>query len=164
MTSLYIISEDFRFLLQQYDEALSEEERVEIERQLNLIQGEKENKFDNSCAYIKNLDGFITMLESEIAQLTAKKKSLENKQAGFKRYLASCCLKGEKWTNGLHSIGWRKSEAVEIPDEEKVPIQFKQIKTEIVCNKKAIKEHIEENPNEPIDWAFIKKSNNIQIK
>ena len=78
--------------------------------------------------------------------------------------LAKSCIElGFEKIEGMHAaISFRKSEKVVIDDLEKLPYEFKTLKTTVSADKKKLKEAIKNG--EIIDGAHIEENKNLQIK
>lgn len=68
----------------------------------------------------------------------------------------------DKLETNLYKISYRKSESVEIINEEMIPQEFMKEKTTIAPDKTAIKEALKNWSEVP--GATIKINNNLQIK
>ncbi|MDR3169641.1 MAG: siphovirus Gp157 family protein [Candidatus Peribacteria bacterium] len=90
-------------------------------------------------------------MEEEMKRLKELKESRENKiEKGKERisYLLQQA-KIEKMNTEFNKLSFRSSESVEILDEDKIPEQFRKIKTEIKPDKTAIKEAIKAGKTVP---------------
>lgn len=113
---------------------------------------------------INLLKSFLPWMEEEMKRLKELKESRENKiEKGKERisYLLQQA-KIEKMNTEFNKLSFRSSESVEILDEDKIPEQFRKIKTEIKPDKTAIKEAIKAGKTVP--WATIVEKQNLQIK
>lgn len=87
---------------------------------LNTTLNEKR---ENIALYIKNLVAEAKAIDDEIKSLTARKKSLNNKVAWLKLYLSSD-LNGNKFETAKVVVSFRKSKAIEINPDAKIPNEF----------------------------------------
>lgn len=159
-TPLYELTsaaKNYIYLTMSEDEDL----RRTAEDGLLAIREVIDDKVADCCAAVKNLRATSAVLAAEIERLTAKKKFVEERLEWLEHYVG-LCLDGQKWSNGIHTIGWRKSEAVEIPDIDLVPLQYKRSKTEWIPDKKAIALDLKNGAT--LSWARLQARNNIQIK
>jgi hypothetical protein len=69
---------------------------------------------------------------------------------------------GERYSAGRVELAWRKSEAVEITDEFKVPDQFIKIEQVSKIDKLAIKENIK--AGEEVPGAVLVTRQNLTVK
>ena len=169
-------------------ECLSEEE---LKKKLDEIEMELSEKIENIGRYIKNLESDVESFKVEQKKLMTRRKTVENKLEGLKKYLDSFlklqCTKEDgiidldklrKVSKNLSTptcaISYRKSEKVEVNDLSKVPdtcIKPRVIKEEDVV-KDSVKEYInkyieehksEDNPNPENDIDFAKLVTNINM-
>lgn len=82
------------------------------------LQMQREEKLENMALWYKDLCAEVTALETEIANLTERKKAAENKAESLKRYLDTL-LAGEKFKTARCDVSFRKSTAVKIEDEKR---------------------------------------------
>jgi hypothetical protein len=131
---------------------------IDFEKLQSLTMA-KEEKIENVIKYYLDLTGDIDKFASEIKSLTAKKKTLTNKQDSIKRWLDSL-HQGTKAEYGTHSISYRKSkkvvgEDVELLPEECIKVEKTAVATEV---KKLLEAGVE------IEGWQIVENQNIQIK
>lgn len=123
----------------------------------------KDEKLANCVGYIKNLKALQYAIDEEAKTLKTKSASLDNKIESLERYI-SFFVGGDKWTNGVHSISFRKSESVDITDETIVPAEFKEVVTTEKISKTKIKDFLKLNPENKVEGVVLVVKNNIQIK
>lgn len=160
--SLYQLSKEFQDFSAIYEMADTEEEMQEALLTLQGLNTAIGEKLSNCCGYLKGLKAFEDVLDSEIERLTKKREVLRKKQEGFKAYMQSILIAGEKWTDGRHSIAWRASESVEITDEALIPEQYLRQKVTVVPDKIEIKNHLKIGATIP--GATLKQTQNLNIK
>ena len=90
-------------------------EVIDLEK-LSLLKMERSEKIRNIALWIKNLKADAKALKEEKEAFYKRQKVAENKAAQLESYLANV-LDGEKVKETEFSIGWRKSKAVTITDE-----------------------------------------------
>lgn len=78
---------------------------------------QREEKIDNTGAYIKNLRAEAAAIKEEIAALKARKLAAENRAERLARYLADY-LGGEPFRSGKLAISYRRSTALKVEDED----------------------------------------------
>lgn len=126
------------------------------------LQLERKDKI-NGCIYaIQKREDKIELAKKEIDRLKTLIKICENQDERIRNYLLSNIDVGEKIDLGLHSIGWRKSEAVEIENEEDIPKEFMTEKTTYTPNKTKIKEAIKGGTE--VKGCKLVERQNLQIK
>lgn len=123
----------------------------------------KDDKIANCIGYLKNLRALQNAVDEEVKIQKAKSASLENKIESLEKYIGYF-VGDDKWTNGVHSVSWRKSESVEITDEEMIPDTFKEVVIVRKVSKTHIKNFLKENHQNTVEGAVLKINNNIQIK
>lgn len=124
-----------------------------LNEQLNI-------KRENIALYIKNLVADSKAIDEEIKNLTARKKSINNKVDWLKQYLAND-LQGNKFETAKVVVSFRKSKSVEINPDAEIPNEFliqQQPKPDKAGLKKAIQAGV------VINGVSIVEKSNISIK
>lgn len=134
-------------------------EIIDIER-LEELQLARDEKIENVCLWIKNLNAEADALKAEKLEFANRQKTAENKVESLKRYVNEA-LGGEKFVTTKVKVSYRKSEKVEIEDVSKIPNEYLILKEPDV-DKKAVKQAIKQG--EIIEGAYITENLNIQIK
>lgn len=126
----------------------------------------------------KELDGYMNWLSRsrqtnkiQLDWLLIEKERIENLIKTFQNiiertdrrmaYLMTQLSK-EKYDTSLYKLSFRKSESVEITNEELLPKDYITVKTVEQPNKTAIKEALKNWVDVP--WASIKVNQNLQVK
>ena len=125
--------------------------------ELNMVLTDKR---ENVALYIKNLSAEAKAIDEEAKNLTNRKRVLNNKVEGLKKYLADN-LEGHKFETAKVVVSFRKSEQLEINSIEHIPTEYlisQEPKIDKVALKKSIKQGIE------INGVQIITKQNIQIK
>lgn len=142
-------------------------EIVDVDK-LSELQMEREQKLEGVALWVKNLNAEAEAYKAEKDAFAEREKAAKNKAESLKKWLAYT-LNGEKMSTQKVAISFRKSESVEIEDEERV-ITFAQkngrddlltYKAPTV-NKSAIKAVIK--TGKKIPGAVLIEKQNIQIK
>lgn len=131
---------------------------------LEGIEGEIEDKADNYAKVIRNIEGDIQKVKSEIERLTAKKQTMENNVRRIKESLqASMVATGKtKFKTQLFSFGIQKNPAsVQLKEGVEVPVQFYK-QPEPVLDKTALKNYLKENGAQ--DYAELVQTESLRIK
>ena len=128
MSSLYQINEQVDSIMAKiqsaFDEStgeiIDEELYTNSQKQLDNLEIAQNDKIENIACYIKNLHSDVFAIENEIKTLSQRKKVKENQLKRIKEYLANFLkLKDiKKIETPKAVISFRKSEALEITDEE----------------------------------------------
>ena len=178
--SLFEIADDMMVLL-EYSVDPDSGEIIEDEEEFNKlydsIQVDLQTKLDNTNCLQKMLSGEIDVIDKELKRLTAEKKARERKIEWLKNrvdfFVKSQFTneEGKVDTEGLnkyklnlpHSkISYRKSESVEIINQDLIPSKYINKKVEEKPDKVAIKEAIKNGKD--ISGAKMVTNYNIQIK
>lgn len=125
--------------------------------ELNMVLTDKR---ENVALYIKNLSAEAKAIDEEAKNLTNRKRVLNNKVEGLKKYLADN-LEGHKFETAKVVVSFRKSEQLEINSIEHIPTEYlisQEPKIDKVALKKSIKQGV------VINGVQIITKQNIQIK
>lgn len=141
-------------------------EVIDSER-LDELNMERSKKLESVALWVKNLESDVEAYKAEMESFATRRKAAERKIEGLKMYLANA-LGGEKFSTAKCAVSFRKSEAVDIPNEndfrswaislhpEMLTIQEPKInKTEV---KRALKDGMD------IPCAVLVERQNISIK
>lgn len=126
--------------LELYEALTSEDEatRKQAEDELLALGEVRDEKLAGCCAHLKNLIAEANLVRGEAKRLQERAKDCEARAERFQKYIESCLPdKTERWTNGLHSISWRRCPpSVLVLDEKKVPAAYLREKVEYSVDKK----------------------------
>ena len=125
--------------------------------ELNMVLTDKQ---ENVALYIKNLSAEAKAIDEEAKNLTNRKRVLNNKVEGLKKYLADN-LEGHKFETAKVVVSFRKSEQLEINSIEHIPTEYL-ISQEPKIDKVALKKSIKQGA--VINGVQIITKQNIQIK
>lgn len=125
--------------------------------ELNMVLTDKR---ENVVLYIKNLSAEAKAIDEEAKNLTNRKRVLNNKVEGLKKYLADN-LEGHKFETAKVVVSFRKSEQLEINSIEHIPTEYL-ISQEPKIDKVALKKSIKQGA--VINGVQIITKQNIQIK
>ena len=129
---------------------------------LDALQMEKWQKVDNICRFIKNLESDARQYKEEIDRLKGRADAAAKKADSLKGYLLSHLEAGKKADVPSAQIRWRKSVAVSITDESKLPKAFLKEIVEVKPDKTAIKDHLKKG--EDVPGACLEERQNLSIK
>lgn len=93
------------------------------EEKLRALQMEKNEKIASMARWVKDLRVESEALKEEIARLTARKKSAENKQERLKAIIMDE-LGGKKFKDETVSIYYGSSQSLSIDENTDVPVQY----------------------------------------
>jgi len=136
----------------------------EIEQALVINQDELKEKALNYAYVIRTFEDDVTAIENEIKRLRALKEAKTNSIERLRESISTAMnIYGiEKVESPLLKLSFRKSEAVEITNEEVLPMSFKTEKVTYTPNKVKIKEAIKNG--ETVFGAILQINSNLQIK
>ena len=136
----------------------------EIEQALVINQDELKEKALNYAYVIRTFEDDVTTIENEIKRLRALKEAKTNSIERLRESISTAMnIYGiEKVESPLLKLSFRKSEAVEITNEEVLPMSFKTEKVTYTPNKVKIKEAIKNG--ETVFGAILQINYNLQIK
>lgn len=137
MASLYEID---RSILECVD--MDTGELIDPER-LEGLYMERSQKIENIVLWIKNLQSDALAFKAEKEAFDKREKAATAKAESLKRYLAQA-LQGEKFSTDKCAVSFRRSEQVEILDENALPEEFKVKAIVFRPNKTAIKAALKE--------------------
>ena len=172
MARLFDLKAEYLALLNTLEEGMEDIPEEVIMDTIEAVQGELEDKAVSIAVMVKDLTADVQAFKTEEQNLATRRRRLEKSIESLKFYVAK-----ELTDAGISKIkddpraqiSFRKSESVEIPDEQEFidwaecfnRPDFLNVKTTIdkVALKKSIKESGLECP-----FAQIVEKNNIQIK
>lgn len=138
--TLYDIAKEIEFFNYQFDEETGEFLNAE---ELDNLKMNFNDKVENVCLFIKNLESMSDMMDAEITALKARKDAKDNKANRLKEYL-KYCLKGETFETPRCSVTYRKSTETIIPDDlSNLPPAYVTEVTTLKADKKAIAKAID---------------------
>lgn len=95
----------------------------EIKRRLDALEFAADEKLTHYWRSLKNWSAQAEAIEAEEKRLRARRHTLENRVASLKAYVGEALGAGNKWKapDGVAAFSWRKSEAVKIENEDRIP-------------------------------------------
>lgn len=156
--NLYEIKKELEeAILNSVDIETGEITNPELLDRLNMALNEKR---ENIALYIKNLTCDSKAIDEEIKNLTARKRSINNKIDWLKQYLADD-LQGSKFETSKVVVSFRKSKSVDIQPNAEIPNEFL-IQQEPKPDKASLKKAIQSGA--VINGVSIVEKQNISIK
>jgi hypothetical protein len=150
-------------IMQELELALTPDENGEItQEQLDLFEGlelAKNEKIENIACWIKNLRADADAIKAEEKSLADRRRAKENhadRLAGF----LSQILQGDKFESARCKVSFRKSEQIEIINEDNIPAQYFKITKTVM--KSELKQAVTNGLYS--DGAKLTIHQNIQIK
>lgn len=160
--SLYQITNAFPMLMEQ--EEITPELKEQLEKELTELLKQKSQ---NIIGYYRNNELTIQAMKEEEKRISEMRKSLENRNENFKKYVKECMENAgfTKIETTLGSLSIAKSPiSVEISNEDEVPSEYK---TEVVTtkiDKKAIADNFKATGEVPNGIIVHTENTNLRIK
>lgn len=155
MPSLYEIDQGILGCIDQETGELIDPERLEN------LQMERNQKIENIALWIKNLQADALAYKAEKEAFAEREKAAANKAEQLKAYLARA-LAGQKFSTAKCAVSFRKSEKVEVLDEQKIPRAYMVETVTYNPDKTLIKEVLKDG--QEISGCRLVKALNTQIK
>ena len=162
MKNLYELTNNFMKLQQLIEDG--EFTAEDIADTIEMIEEDIETKAENYSLVMANLQTLIDGCDREATRLLDRKKSIQNGIDGLKLNLAnSMQVTGKtKFKTEHFNFSFRKSESVEITDQNLIPADYIKIKTTETADKTALKKAIKAGVK--IYGVQINERQNLQIK
>lgn len=156
-------------ITKQYQEAVNmvDEDWVITDEGLEIISQSElslKDKTQNICHIINEFENKSDVIKKEIERLNNFQKTINNNNNRLRKYLQLNMENSwiTKIETDLYKISFRKSEVVEIYDENNLPSEYLKTKTTITPDKTALKKALKEWL--VIDGVTLVWKNNLQIK
>ena len=159
MKSLYELDAEIDAIWHMIDASESDEIPEDLDKQLEELELEKEQKLENICKWRANLLGDIDAFKLEEKRIAEQRKSKERLAEKLKDILGNQLGEGNKGSFGTFSLSWRKSQRVVVTDESLVPDDYAVYKRDI--NKTELKKALASGE---VPGAEIETAMNLQIK
>lgn len=156
--TLYEIRQDFENCIDLETGEIDEQKWSELE-------GEWTEKVENVALYVKNQRMLVAGMTEEKKNLEDRIKSVQNQIDGLNQFLYRAIVEmggADKFETPKAKVTFRKSESVDIVNEDMIPARFMDFKTVRKPLKKEIKEAIKNG--EEVDGATISVKYNTQVK
>ena len=160
--SLYQITNAFPMLMAE--EEITEENKLIIEQELTKLL---QVKSQNIIGYYKNNELTISAMKEEEKRLAEARKTLENRNERFKKYVKECMENAgfTKIETALGSLSIAKSPiSVEVTNEAEIPDEFKVEVISTKIDKNLIKENFKETGEIPNGVIINTENTNLRIK
>ena len=141
-------------------------EVIDVEK-LAELQLAREAKVEGIACWIKNLTANAESIRDEERRLAERRRAMENKVEGLKKYLADA-LGGQSFETAKCRLSFRSSAAVSVDDEEALIGWLTKnyrddcLKYSASVDKKAVGQILANG--EKVDGAHIETRSNLQIK
>ncbi|MEN9885570.1 MAG: hypothetical protein RL758_148 [Pseudomonadota bacterium] len=164
MTALYLIAQEYRADLEKLAELELDEQTVADT--LESLGGELEQKAQNVALFIRGLEADADAMRQWAKDATDRAKAMEQRAERMRDYLASCMqsCQIEKIIGPGVELGFRKSSAVVIDDQDLIPADYMRTKPAPPPepDKKAIADAIKAGLDVP--GAHVEQRKTLQIK
>lgn len=137
----------------------------ELEKELDNILPQITDRAGNIGKWIRNIDGNIEAVESEIARLRKRKEVNDHLKERLKAYLKDSMEKAgmDKIDTGIMVLAIQKNPpSVEIINEETVNAQYKTVRTQVVIDKKMLLEDLKAGVR--VTGAELKQGTHLRIR
>lgn len=135
-------------------------EIVDVEA-FEILQVDRKTKIDNIACWYKQQLAEAGAIKEEEKALYNRRKTKEANAERLKTWLSET-LSGEKFETSRNVIGWRKSESVNILNQDAIEETYKKHVDAISIDKTAIKKALKDG--EIVTGAELLTNQNIQIK
>ena len=162
MTTFYEIQNDLALLLEQIEQQ-GGEINEEQERQFDELNLSRDEKLSNWCRYLENMRLTELALTAAIDELREKKQRTQTMRERSKEQLARLLGAGNKWTDGVRSLSWRRStRCIPRMGVEHMREMFVRVKESREFNKEYATEYIKTVSEIP--EAVLVETLNLQIR
>lgn len=121
--SLYEIKKELADLFRELEVTTDQDLRAALLASINEKQVAESDKKEAWCCFLKNQGALVDAIDAEITRLKEKKAQAEKTIEEGESYLSS--LVTEKWSNGIHEMGWRKCPpSAEPVNVAEIPVQY----------------------------------------
>ena len=161
--SIFNIGNELQTIINQIIES-GGEITEETENALMIKEGELQNKSQSYGYLIKSMEYDVNTIDAEINRLEGIKRVRNNTIKRLKTVLSESMQQFdvEELKTPTLKINFRKSQTVEIIDEDLIPKEFKTVKVTTSISKAEIKKAIKNG--ELVVGADLKNHKNLQIK
>ena len=152
--------------LQKITNEIIEADGVVSDEQLSNLENLElslKDKCINIAYVVQNLEADTKQIDEEIKRLQQLRKVRKNTADRLKEAVKDSMISNdiEEFKTSTHTIKFRKSESVNILDENKIPAEFKVIKSEIKIDKIGLKKALK---NGDVSGAELSQNKNLTIK
>lgn len=163
MPSFAAIQEEVRAMLDIDESELSDEQRETLCAYLDELGDQEQAKVDAFAQFVRMESARAEALKAEAARLASKARTAAGRIAFLKaRYLDAMQRNGLTNVRGqVYALSVRKTDIVNITNEDKLPQEFLRVKTYTEPDKAAIKAALKEG--QAIPGAELTKSYSLQV-
>jgi hypothetical protein len=128
---------------------------------LRELEIARDEKIENICLYIKDLKAEADAIKAEKATMDARMKAATRKADSLSTYLQTM-LAGEKFKTARCAVSYRKTQSVQITDQDQIPDIYIRRKVVEEPDKVAIKEALKAGGE--IAGAYLEERQSMTIK
>lgn len=116
-------------------------------------------KADNVAGYLEHLDDQLDLVKSKINKLKDIESAIKARSAKFEEYIQRCIELNEGPINGNEKVLKLVSNppSVEIIDQDKIDVQFLEVRQEVVVKKKEILDQFKKTGEVPCGTNIVHK-------
>ena len=128
---------------------------------LENLQMERSQKIENVCLWVKNLLSDAEAIKAEKDALAEREAKCRKKAEQLKEWLGKA-LEGQKFSTARCAVSFRRSEKVEVLDENIIPRAYMVETVSYKPDKQLIKEVLKDG--QKINGCRLVENQNVQIK
>jgi uncharacterized protein Yka (UPF0111/DUF47 family) len=140
---------------------------ADTKKYIEELDGSLYEKADNIAMVLRNLDVMITGRREEAKRLTAAAKTLESRADYIKNTLLKPMMAAagkRKLECKTFTVSPRKSTAVEVSDEDQLPLRYIKVKEVKSVDKVALKKWLSESEENVTAGASLIERESVQVK
>lgn len=149
------------------DGLVFDEETGEIifdEDNLDALETERNAKLEAVALFVKSLEAEAAAMREEERKLAERRGRNERKAERLRKYIADSMQRfgDTNLETARVSLGFRRSESVEVVDQTALPVEFLKVKMTETADKAAIKKALK--AGQQVAGAQLVENKNLQIK
>lgn len=131
---------------------------------LDELEVERNAKLEAVALFVKSLEAEAAAMREEERKLAERRGRNERKAERLRKYISDSMQRfgDTKLETARVSLGFRRSESVEVVDQTALPIEFVKVKMTETADKAAIKKALKEG--QQVAGAQLVENKNLQIK
>lgn len=131
---------------------------------LDELEVERNAKLESVALFVKSLEAESAAMREEERKLAERRGRNERKAERLRKYISDSMQRfgDTKLETARVSLGFRRSESVEIVDQAALPVEFLKVKMTETPDKTAIKKAIKSGAT--VEGAALVENKNLQIK
>ena len=131
---------------------------------LDALETERNAKLEAVALFVKSLEAEAAAMREEERKLAERRGRNERKAERLRKYISDSMQRfgDTKLETARVSLGFRRSESVEVVDQAALPVEFVKIKMTETADKAAIKKALKSG--QQVEGAALVENKNLQIK